>query len=193
MGIDWIGWTENLNMVLGGWNRISKRGERETDLNRAGAAVDGRGQPVDCAIAVNQHIDIEGNIELTVVTVEGNRKTWLLWLQPWIACINVARLFFFVVCHSLVYEVDVGTPDLVGRNPHNLDVVVFIWVPRQPVIWPSLNGDEGETLEKKKKRQIQINSRHDGAERQWNPDVPALYIMFLVCPIIWSAPMQTLR
>lgn len=95
MGIDWIGWTENLNMVLGGWKRISKRGERETDLNRAGAAVDGRGQPVDCAIAVNQHIDIEGNIELTVITVEGNRKTWLLWLQPWIACINVARLFFF--------------------------------------------------------------------------------------------------
>lgn len=68
----------NRKFEYGAWwvkKNLKKRRERETDLNRAGAAVDGRGQPVDCAIAVNQHIDIEGNIELTVVTVEGNRKT----------------------------------------------------------------------------------------------------------------------
>lgn len=55
-------------------NEERKR-ERTRDLNRAGAAVDGWWQPVDCTIAVDQHIDIEGNIKLTVVTAEGNRKT----------------------------------------------------------------------------------------------------------------------
>lgn len=56
-------------------NENTTEGERVTDLDGAGAAVDGRGEPVDCAIVVNQHIDVEGNIELTVVTVEGDRKT----------------------------------------------------------------------------------------------------------------------
>lgn len=35
---------------------------------------------------------------------------------------------------SLVYEVDVRTPNLVGRNPQNINVVIFLWVPRQPVV-----------------------------------------------------------
>lgn len=67
------------NRKYGAWwernrERESKERERETDLNRAGAAVDGRRQPVDRTITVNQHIDIEGDIKLTIVTVEGNRK-----------------------------------------------------------------------------------------------------------------------
>lgn len=36
--------------------------------------------------------------------------------------------------HSLVYEVDVRTPHLVGRNPQNINVVIFLWLPRQPVV-----------------------------------------------------------
>lgn len=30
---------------------------------------------------------------------------------------------------SLVYEVDVRTPHLVGRNPQNFNVVIFLWDP----------------------------------------------------------------
>lgn len=43
-------------------------------LNRAGAAVDGWGKPVDCAIIVNQDIDVEGHIKLTVITAERKWK-----------------------------------------------------------------------------------------------------------------------
>lgn len=39
-------------------------------LYRAGAAVDGWWKPVDSPIAVNQDVDIESHIKLTVITVE---------------------------------------------------------------------------------------------------------------------------
>lgn len=53
----------------------NKNKTTEPDLNGAGAAVDGWGEPVDRTIAVNQHVDIERNIELTIVTVDGGEKT----------------------------------------------------------------------------------------------------------------------
>lgn len=34
-----------------------------------------------------------------------------------------------VLCCSLVYEVDVRTPHLIGGNPQNLNVIIFVWVP----------------------------------------------------------------
>lgn len=42
-------------------------------LYGAGAAVDGWGKPVDCPIAVNQDVDIQGHVKLTVIAV--GRKT----------------------------------------------------------------------------------------------------------------------
>lgn len=54
---------------------IKKEVERERNLNGAGAAVDGRWQPVDGTVAVNQHVDIQGDIKLAVVTAEGTEET----------------------------------------------------------------------------------------------------------------------
>lgn len=43
-------------------------------LYRAGAAVDGWWKPVDCPIAVNQDVDVESHIKLTVITAEIERQ-----------------------------------------------------------------------------------------------------------------------
>lgn len=37
-------------------------------LDGAGAAVDGRGEPGHHSVAVHQHVDIQGHVELAVVT-----------------------------------------------------------------------------------------------------------------------------
>lgn len=130
----------------------NKNKTTETDLNGAGATVDGWGEPVDCTIAENQHVDIERNIELTIVTAEADGKTNMaLYLIPATADFSLSSILFCIAaafselyavvslyffyrshtqpCHSLVDEVDVGTPHLAGRNPQNLDVVVLLWVP----------------------------------------------------------------
>lgn len=52
--------------------------------------------------------------------------------------------------HSLIYEVDVRAPHLVGRNPQNVNVIIFLWVPRQPVVCPFLAKMEGRNKRRKK-------------------------------------------
>lgn len=42
------------------------------------------------------------------------------------------------VRHSLVYEIDVRPPHLNWRDPQDCDVVIFLWFPGQPVVWPCL-------------------------------------------------------
>lgn len=44
-------------------------------LYRAAAAVDSRRQPVDCPITVDQHVDIESHVKLTIITVWIRRFT----------------------------------------------------------------------------------------------------------------------
>lgn len=57
-----------------------KKEKGETNLNGARAAVDGGGKPVDRAIAGNQDVDVESNIKLTVVTVDGSRNDLYFYL-----------------------------------------------------------------------------------------------------------------
>ena len=70
--------------------------------------------------------------------------------------------------HSLVYEVDVRTPHLVGRNPQNINVIIFLWRPRQPVVWPCLGG--------RKCKENEVNNMHIGADKRC-PDVPVIYMV----------------
>lgn len=71
--------------------------------------------------------------------------------------------------HSLVYEVDVRTPHLVGRNPQNFDVVIFLWVPWQPVVWPCLEGrKEGRRRKEERVRKNKVRNRHRRAEKRLN-------------------------
>lgn len=89
----------------------NKKKTTGTDLNGAGAAVDGWGEPVDRTIAVNQHVDVERNIELTIVTVEGDGKTnmalyLISFLKPLIFhCLPyffVSLLLFLAAIQNLV-------------------------------------------------------------------------------------------
>lgn len=58
---------------------------------------------------------------------------------------------------SLVYEVDVRTPNLVGRNSQNFNVVVLLWIPRQPVVRPVLGWIEDKQKEVGEKRKPKQN------------------------------------
>lgn len=48
------------------------------------------------------------------------------------------------VGHSLVYKVDVRPPHLIGRDPQDCDVVILLWFPWQPVVWPRLQLKGGK-------------------------------------------------
>lgn len=156
-------------------------------LYRAGAAVDGRWEPIDRPIAVNQDVDVQSNVKLTVITARKKKESKChishahlevstlcevhskcIFSQPSFLKMSICFKMFIYFCivlvflnifyretcfyplclqcrrsasydgwsgglsvsiHSLIYEVDVRTPHLVGRNPQNINVVIFLWVP----------------------------------------------------------------